>query len=115
MAYIDGLTYTKDWTNPADFPTYQSEETQVREDIQLLYDEIRNYINTTLVNKILGLTVEVTAADGTTVLSQGSIAADDNGKLIVKLDPFVLPASAYGDTLPVDGVEGQVFFQTVAE
>ena len=39
------LEYTKVWTDPDDFPTIETDETQVREDIQLLYDEAKNALN----------------------------------------------------------------------
>jgi len=37
--------YTKDWNNPSDFPTIETSETQVRLDIQDLYDQIRDDVN----------------------------------------------------------------------
>ena len=39
------LEYTKNWNNPEDFPTYETRETQVRADIQLLYDEAKEALN----------------------------------------------------------------------
>lgn len=39
------LNFTKNWENPDDFATYEKDEAQVRADIQLLYDEIRNAYN----------------------------------------------------------------------
>lgn len=39
------LTFTKSWENPADFPTYEPDEAQVRADLQYLYDEIRDAFN----------------------------------------------------------------------
>ena len=39
------LEYTKVWTDPDDFPTVETDETQVREDIQLLYDEAKDALN----------------------------------------------------------------------
>lgn len=42
---LSKLNFTKNWTNPNDFPTYETRETQVRADIQLLYDEIREAFN----------------------------------------------------------------------
>lgn len=33
-------SFSKLWTNPADFPTYESQETKVREDMQLLFNEL---------------------------------------------------------------------------
>ena len=37
--------FTKNWENPADFPTYEENEEQVRADMQLLYDELKDGLN----------------------------------------------------------------------
>lgn len=42
------LSYKKDWTRAEDFPTYQSDETQVRADLQYHPDAVKEYINTLL-------------------------------------------------------------------
>jgi len=34
------LVYTKNWENPSDFPTVETNETKVRQDMQCLYDEV---------------------------------------------------------------------------
>lgn len=39
------FAFTKNWENPNDFPTYEEEEAQVRADMQLLYDELKNGLN----------------------------------------------------------------------
>lgn len=39
------LTFTKDWESQDDFPTIETDETQVRADMQYLYNEIRDYVN----------------------------------------------------------------------
>ena len=39
------LTFTKSWESSEDFPSYESDETQVREDRQLLFDELADFIN----------------------------------------------------------------------
>lgn len=44
------LNFTKNWTNPADFPTVETDETRVRADQQLLFDEIRTFLNTQLIS-----------------------------------------------------------------
>ena len=44
------LNYTKNWTSASDFPTVELNEAQVRADMQLLFDEIQNYINNTLIS-----------------------------------------------------------------
>ena len=56
MALLDYiLRYTKDWRNPADFPTYETKEAKVREDMQLLYDEMKDAFNNFLVDLSAGL------------------------------------------------------------
>ena len=72
---INGLEFTKDWTNPVDFPTYEDNETQVRADIQCLYDEIKNYINRTL---LPGLTTN--GAENTLLSSGQSVEAAINDR-----------------------------------
>ena len=39
------LEYTKDWRDPMDFPTIETSEEKVREDIQCLYEEAKNALN----------------------------------------------------------------------
>jgi hypothetical protein len=43
------LTYSKDWRNPSDFPSIETDEEQVRADMQLLYSEIQTFLNDTLI------------------------------------------------------------------
>lgn len=45
---IPKLKFTKLWTNHDDFPTVETREEVVRSDMQLLFNEIRDYINATL-------------------------------------------------------------------
>lgn len=47
------LQFTKSWTSSEDFPTYEPDETKVRADMQLLFDEIKNHINTVLLPDLL--------------------------------------------------------------
>jgi len=44
MAF-ERLEFTKSWENPADFPTYEQSEAQVRADLQLLHEETRQGVN----------------------------------------------------------------------
>ena len=55
---LDKLSYSKNWTNPEDFPTYEADETQVRADMQLLHSETQKYLNEVLVPKLEQLGVE---------------------------------------------------------
>lgn len=47
------LGFTKSWENPEDYPTIETDETQVRKDMQSLHDEVKDYINTKLIPAIL--------------------------------------------------------------
>lgn len=52
MAF-DKLQFTKNWNNPDDFPTVELSEEKVRADMQLLHDEVRNYLNDTLIPAVV--------------------------------------------------------------
>ena len=56
MAF-EKLSFTKDWKNASDFPTYEESEAQVRADLQALHDETRNFINNKLIPNIEGMAV----------------------------------------------------------
>lgn len=62
---------SKDWTNASDFPTYEENEEKVREDMQLLFDELRDCIND-LVGKISAANIRCSAL-GDGVFAGGSI------------------------------------------
>lgn len=59
---ISKIELTKSWRNASDFPTYESSETQVREDLQCLFDEIAAYINNTLTEAVDALSATVDTA-----------------------------------------------------
>ena len=46
-ADFPSISYQKDWNSSDDFPTIETDEAQVRSDMQSLYDEIADYINGT--------------------------------------------------------------------
>ena len=51
MAFTS-LAFSKLWTNPTDFPTIELDETQVRADMQLLFNEIQLFLNENLIATI---------------------------------------------------------------
>lgn len=51
---INNINFTKDWTKPSDFPTYQDNESAVRADMQCLHNETKNYINNQLIPALTG-------------------------------------------------------------
>ena len=63
---FDKFEYSKNWENPTDFPTVETDETQVRADIQLLYDEAK---------KAVWDLVDALAAQS----SAANLGADDQG------------------------------------
>lgn len=82
------LDFTKNWENPSDFPTYQNNETQVRADLQYLFNEIRTAFNNFLSGaKAVDLPFEKTSAvDATNVQAaienvQGQIAGVTAGAI----------------------------------
>lgn len=42
---LSQMTFDKVWTNPSHFPTYEANETQVRADMQYLFDKIKDCYN----------------------------------------------------------------------
>lgn len=49
---IQQFEFSKTWRDKSAFPTYQTSEAQVREDLQCLHDEMADYVNNTLVPAI---------------------------------------------------------------
>lgn len=71
---MQNLSFTKSWQNREDFPTYEDNEDRVREDLQCLFDEIRDYLNQKLLPAVNSISaVEISAASGGTV--QGALNA----------------------------------------
>ena len=61
---IPKLKFTKLWTNHEDFPTVETREEVVRSDMQLLFNEIRDYINGTLSGVVSTIGDTLTALQG---------------------------------------------------
>ena len=61
---IPKLKFTKLWTNHDDFPTVETREEVVRGDMQLLFNEIRDYINGTLSGVVSSIGDTLTALQG---------------------------------------------------
>jgi len=49
---ISKFEFTRRWTNPTEFHTYETSEEQVRSDMQALHDEARNYIDEKLIPEV---------------------------------------------------------------
>ena len=44
---LSTFQYSKSWRDPEDFPTFEENEEQVRDDMQILFDEARDALNRT--------------------------------------------------------------------
>lgn len=51
---ITKLNFSRNWENPEDFPTVETDEVKVRQDLQYLHSETQRYINETLIPIIKG-------------------------------------------------------------
>ena len=94
------MAFDKDWTNSADFPTHESQESKVRADMQYLFDSIKNQFNNFVTNELVSENIPYVASGGLTVdnvqdaldaiqaevsdITQGSVA--DGSITTAKLD-----------------------------
>ena len=98
MAF-EKLNFTKDWTNPEDFPTVETSEERVRDDLQLLHRETRNFLNETLIPALENLGVE------TAVL----LPQNEAGFKYIRLNADkVLEVSTDGETWQATGSSGHL-------
>lgn len=58
--------FTKEWTNPSDFPTVETDETKVRSDAQLLHNETKNALH-----KLIDELASETAGENIGVVGEG--------------------------------------------
>ena len=73
------LQFTKSWTSSEDFPTYEPNETQVRADMQLLFDEIKNHINTVLLPDLLKRVPDTRKVNGHPLSADVTVTKADVG------------------------------------
>ena len=67
---VSQFQFTRSWRSREDFPTYEDSEDQVRDDLQRLFDEVRDYLNAQLLPAVNTVTAaEVSAGEGSTVQS----------------------------------------------
>ena len=94
------MAFDKDWTNSADFPTHESQESKVRADMQYLFDSIKNQFNNFVSNELVSANIPYVSSGGLQAenvqdaidaiqveiegISQGSVA--DGSITTIKLD-----------------------------
>ena len=104
---INKFSYTRDWTKPADFPTFEDDEQTVREDMQYQPNELKQFINGALVAFVNDSLIPLVNAlvAGTIPADSVYTAAIQNGAVtLAKLGEDVT-AAALGAPSKVNGVE----------
>ena len=88
---IAALRFSRDWTDPNDFKTVETSEVKVRADMQYLFNEIKNWLNETLIPA-----VQSAADGGGTGSLVKRVYINANGHLIVvKSDDSEVDLGAY--------------------
>ena len=100
------LKFTKLWTRHADFPTVETDENQVRADMQLLHDEAKDGLNK--------LEEELEAGTAATSLGAKSPATGADSNVQTELEALYKAHTSAGG-IPAAGLEGQVLAKTSEE
>ena len=79
---VSNFNFSKDWNNAEDFPPVVNNSNQARQNIQLLHDETKNFINNVLVPAITALEMSIGSLGkqvGGAVTVSNTAPADTNG------------------------------------
>lgn len=92
------LNYGKVWTSDTDFPTYQTDETKVRADLQYHPDAVKDYINNILLKTLEGKSAaaELGAADADGVKGTVQSVLDSHKETIRQLKEDIETVAAGG-------------------
>ena len=104
---INKFSYTRDWTKPADFPTFEDDEQTVREDMQYQPNELKQFINEALVAFVNDSLIPLVNAlvAGTIPADSVYTAAIQNGAVTMTKLGEDVTAAALGAPSKVNGVE----------
>ena len=77
------LSFTKNWENPNDYPTIETDEQKVRQDMQSLHDEVKDFLNNELIPRVVleDATVDAwTASEDTRVANEAERVAQEQAR-----------------------------------
>lgn len=77
------LSFTKNWENPDDYPTIETDEQKVRQDMQSLHDEVKDFLNNELIPRVVleDATVDAwTASEDTRVANEAERVAQEQAR-----------------------------------
>ena len=104
------LTYEKDWTRVEDFPTYESNEAQVREDMQYHPNAVKEFLNAlldVLEGKAAAASLGASDDNGASASLQGVLDAHAQTMAALRNDVDTLA----GGGVPVSAQSVEVEFQ----
>ena len=104
---INKFSYTRDWTKPADFPTFEDDEQTVREDMQYQPNELKQFINEALVAFVNDSLIPLVNAlvAGTIPADSVYTAAIQNGAVTMTKLGEDVTAAALGAPSKVNGID----------
>lgn len=106
LSPLESFVYTRDWTKPADFPTFEDDETVVRADMQFQPNELKTFINNVLVSFINTELIPLVDAlvSGTVTPDSVYTAAIQKGAVTLEKLASDVTAKALGAPDKVNGV-----------
>ena len=106
LSPLESFVYTRDWTKPADFPTFEDDETVVRADMQFQPNELKTFINNVLVSFINTELIPLVDAlvSGTITPDSVYTAAIQKGAVTLEKLASEVTAKALGAPDKVNGV-----------
>lgn len=102
---IPKFNFTKSWRNAVDFPTIEESEERVRDDLQILHDEVRDFINGPLADKIKEMFDASVHVDSFPVASEDGVGGVKIGPGLAIGEDGVLTISGAHDFKPKKGVD----------
>ena len=106
LSPLESFVYTRDWTKPADFPTFEDDETVVRADMQFQPNELKTFINNVLVSFINTELIPLVDALVSGTITPDSVYTEAIQKGAVTLEKLAseVTAKALGAPDKVNGV-----------
>lgn len=106
---ISNFEFSKNWTDSDDFPTKETSESQVREDLQLLHDEMKNFINSEVIPLVNANESNIAAMGGGGSINGDQI--DDHSITGDKLDDKCITE----DKLDDESVSGSALQESIVD
>ncbi|MDD6159612.1 MAG: hypothetical protein PUB51_00575 [Oscillospiraceae bacterium] len=109
MKNVEELAFSRDWTNADDFPAIELEEAKVRADMQCLYNEIRDFLNTVLLPNLVAANIPFSPVPGISGAGDIQSAVEAVQRQVAEMAVGVIPDNSlttekYGVRSITDGI-----------